>query len=83
MIRSESIDTLALLVEPENAREVDPFNDPEIVRLVAANLEMAVRNLMIANSSPDCLVVTADICSHKLVAAPQADGSISVTVYDE
>ena len=83
MIRSESIDTLAFLVQPENGRAVDPFNDPEIVRLVAANLEMAVRNLMMANSSPECLVLTADICSHKLVAAPKADGSISVIIYDE
>lgn len=82
MIRTESIDELAFLVQPESGREVDPFNDPEIVRLVAANLEMAVRNLVVANSSPECLVLTADICSHKVVAAPTRDGKVQVTVYE-
>jgi len=66
----------------ETGREVDPFTDPEIVRLTAINLEMAVRNLITANAPPKCLVITADICSHKLMALPTADGEVKVLVFE-
>ena len=66
----------------ESGREVDPFTDPEVVRLTACNLEMAVKNLMTANAPPECLVITADICTHKLMAIPTADGEVKVLVFE-
>ena len=66
----------------ETGRLVDPFTDPEVVRLTACNLEMAVRNLMTANAPPECLVITADICTHKLMAIPTADGEVKVLVFE-
>jgi hypothetical protein len=66
----------------EAGREVDSFTDPEVVRLTAINLECAVRNLMMANAPPECLVITADICTHKLMAIPTADGEVKVLVFE-
>ena len=66
----------------ETGRLVDPFTDPEVVRLTACNLEMAVRNLMTANAPPECLVITADISTHKLMAIPTADGEVKVLVFE-
>ncbi len=61
-------------------REVDPYSDSEIVLLVALNLEMAVRNLMTASNPPECCVLTADICTHRLIAMPTEDGNVKVLV---
>ncbi len=83
MIRSGLETSFANIIGPEAGREVDPFNDPEIVRLVALNLELAVRNLVGSATPPECLVLQADICSHRLVAMPTADGDVSVLVFDE
>ncbi|MHA2085811.1 MAG: hypothetical protein ACXABD_18875 [Candidatus Thorarchaeota archaeon] len=45
MINTESIEPIVgNVLTPEEGRAVDPFNDPEMVRLVAVNLELAVRN---------------------------------------
>ena len=66
----------------ETGREVDPFTDPEVVRLTACNLEMAVKNLITANAPPECLVITADIGTYKLMAIPTADGEVKVLVFE-
>ena len=82
MIRTESIDALTgIIPAPEEGREVDPFNDSEQIRLVAMNLELAVKNLVCSNVSPDCLVLTADLCTHRLVAMP-TDNGVRVLVFD-
>lgn len=83
MIRTQKIDPIiGDIITPEHGREVDPFTDPETVRLVAINLELAVRNLISAKAPPECLVITADICTHKLMAVPTADGDVKVLVFD-
>ena len=81
MIRTEGINAFTMLTEDEG-REVDVMNDPEAVRLTALNLELAVKNLIAAKCAPDCLIVTADICSHRLMAMPTADGSVKVLVFE-
>ncbi len=70
------------LVTTDEGRLVDPFEDPEHIRMTALNLELAVKNLLSANVAPDCLVLTADLCTHRLVATPNANGEISVMVYE-
>lgn len=82
MIRSGIETSFTNTLISETSREVDPFTDPESVRLVAINLELAVRNLMNASISPECLVLTADICSHRLVAMPDGNGEVSVFVLE-
>lgn len=83
MIRTHGIEPyLGDIISPDHGREVDPFADPETVRLVAINLELAVRNLITAKAPPECLVITADICTHKLMAVPTADGDVKVLVFD-
>jgi hypothetical protein len=75
------MNAFTLMVEDEG-REVDPITDPEVVRLTALNLELAVKNLIAAKCAPECLVLTADICTHKLMAMPTADGNIKVIVFE-
>lgn len=83
MLRTEKIDTsFGSYISSEEGREVDPFNDSELVRLVALNLELAVRNLLTAANPPECCVLTADICTHRLVAMPDGNGDIIVRVFD-
>ena len=82
MITERINPTLGNIVSTDAGREVDPFTDPEVVRLTACNLEMAVKNLMTANVPPECLVITADICTHKLMAIPTADGEVKVLVFE-
>jgi len=80
---TERIDPiLGNIVSTDAGREVNPFTDPEVVRLTAINLELAVKNLMTANAPPECLVITADICTHKLMAVPTADGEVKVLVFE-
>ena len=80
MIRSGLETSFTSTLISESGRAVDPFTDPEIVRLVAINLELAVRNLMSSNAPPNCLVLTADICTHRLIAMPDGNGDVSVLV---
>jgi hypothetical protein len=84
MIETERIGTTLVdySAMPETGREVDALNDPEIVRLVALNLELAVKNLMSSRTPPECLVLTADICTHRLMALPTADGDVKVLVFE-
>lgn len=84
MIETQRIGTTAMdyLAMPETGREVDALNDPEIVRLVALNLELAVKNLMSSKAPPECLVLTADVCTHRLMALPTADGDVKVLVFE-
>jgi hypothetical protein len=82
MIRSGLETTFANIIAPEEGREVDPFNDPEHVRLVAVNLELAVKNLLRSSAPPECIVLTADICTHRLIAMPTSDGDVSVLVFE-
>ena len=82
MIRSGIETAFTNIVTPQEGREVDPFTDSEIVRLVAINLELAVKNLMKASTSTECLVLTADICTHRLMAMPTPDGDVSVLVFE-
>ncbi|MCK5239339.1 MAG: hypothetical protein KAR33_07330 [Candidatus Thorarchaeota archaeon] len=82
MIRSGLETTFANVIGPETGREVDPFTDSEIIRLVALNLELAVRNLVGSATPPECIVLTADICTHRLVAMPTSDGDVSVLVFE-
>lgn len=83
MIGNATETAFANLIAPESGRAVDPFADPEVVRLTAVNLELAVKNLMTASTPPECIVLTADICSHRLIARPTADGDVSVLVFNE
>jgi hypothetical protein len=83
MIRTQKIEPIfGDFTQPDNGREVDPFTDSETVRLVAINLELAVKNLISANAPPECLVVTADIGTNKLMAIPTADGDVKVLVFE-
>ena len=82
MIRSGIETGFTSTLTSETSREVDPFTDPESVRLVAINLELAVRNLMNSSIAPECLVLTADICSHRLIAMPDDNGEVSVLVIE-
>ena len=82
MIRTQSIEPVYGSDLSDQGREVDPFTDPEVVRLLALNLELAIKNLVSSKSSPECLVLTADICTHKLMAMPTADGDIKVLVFE-
>jgi hypothetical protein len=83
MIRTHGIEPIyGDIITPENGREVDPFTDSETVRLVAINLELAVRNLISAKAPPESLVVTADIGTQKIMAIPTADGDIKVLVFE-
>ncbi len=84
MIETERIGTTAIEYSAmsETGREVDVLNDPEIIRLVALNLELAVKNLMSSKAPPECLVLTADICTHRLMAVPTADGDVKVLVFE-
>ena len=61
---------------------MDPFTDSELIRLTAVNLELAVKNLIASNTPPECPVLTADLCTHKLVAKPTPSGEIEVRVYE-
>ncbi len=82
MIRTQSIEPVyGSDITPDLGREVNP-TDPEVVRLLALNLELAIKNLVRSISSPECLVLTADICTHKLMAMPTADGDIKVLVFE-
>ncbi|MBW2590202.1 MAG: hypothetical protein ACTSV9_09380 [Candidatus Thorarchaeota archaeon] len=82
MIRTQSIEPVyGSDITPDLGREVNP-TDPEVVRLLALNLELAIKNLVRSKSSPECLVLTADICTHKLMAMPTADGDIKVLVFE-
>ncbi|NHI84053.1 MAG: hypothetical protein EAX81_07105 [Candidatus Thorarchaeota archaeon] len=82
MISEKTATAFASAYVPEEGRAVDPFTDPELVRLVALNLELAVRNLISSQTPPDCLVLTADICSHSLVAMPDGNGDVKVLVFE-
>lgn len=64
----------------EQGRTVDPFTDPEMVRLTAINLELAVRNLMQSSCIPNSIVLTADLVTHQLVAVPTSNGDVRVVV---
>ena len=79
LLRTEAIETIPLL---ESGREVDPEIDSELIRLTALNLELAVRNLANSRNPPSCLTISADICTHTIVATPTDDGEIRVLVYD-
>ena len=80
---SERIETeFANAYAPEEGRAVDPFTDSEQLRLVALNLELAVRNLICSQTPPKCLVLTADICTHRLVAMPTENGDVKVLVFE-
>jgi len=83
MIRTQKIEPIFEdFIQPDNGHEVDPITDSETVRLVAINLELAVRNLISANAPPESLVVTANIGTHKLMAIPTADGNVKVLVFE-
>ncbi len=82
MISEKMATTLAEVVTTEEGRAVDPFTDSELIRLTAVNLELAVKNLIASSTPPECLVLTADICTHKIVAKPTASGDVEVLVYE-
>ena len=82
MLRMKEIGTYEDLMSTETGRPVDVYEDPEYIRLTALNLELAAKNLFEAGVSPECLVLSADLCEHKLVAKPNAAGNIEVLVYE-
>lgn len=82
MISEKMATTLAEVVITEEGRTVDPFTDSELIRLTAINLELAVKNLITSSTPPECLVLTADICTHRLVAKPTPTGDVEVLVYE-
>jgi hypothetical protein len=83
MIRTESISPLLTIDTTDTGREIDPISDPEVVRLAALNLELAVRNLVQSRQPPECLVITAELCNHRIMATPTVDGDIKIIVYDK
>ncbi len=83
MIRSECINTTEEMTLSGQGRLVDPYTDPEVIRLTALNLEMAMRNLLSAGCAPDSLVLTADLAMCRLVATPSTDGGVQVRVLAE
>ena len=82
MISEKMATTLAEVVVTEEGRAVNPFTDSELIRLTAVNLELAVKNLIASSTPPECLVLTADICTHKIVAKPTPSGDVEVLVYE-
>ncbi|MBD3408020.1 MAG: hypothetical protein GF411_18010 [Candidatus Lokiarchaeota archaeon] len=83
MIRSDlALNPIINADMQENGREVDIYNDPKVVRLVALNLELAVKNLMASHNPPECLVLTAEICTHRLFAMPTKNGDVKVIVFE-
>ncbi|MHA2355582.1 MAG: hypothetical protein ACXADC_10440 [Candidatus Thorarchaeota archaeon] len=82
MISEKMATTLAEVVVTEKGRAVDPFTDSELIRLTAVNLELAVKNLIASSTPPECLVLTADICTHRIVAKPTSSGDVEVLVYE-
>lgn len=82
MISEKVATTFADVVNPEEGREVDPFVDPQLVRLVAVNLELAVRNLIGSNTPPECLTLSADIGTHRIVAMPTENGDVRVLLFE-
>ncbi|MFW9965917.1 MAG: hypothetical protein ACFFEA_02060 [Candidatus Thorarchaeota archaeon] len=82
MISEKMATTLAEVVATEEGRAVDPFTDSELIRLTAVNIELAVKNLIASSTPPECLVLTADICTHRLVAKPTPSGDVEVLVYE-
>jgi hypothetical protein len=83
MIRTESINPLLPVDITDTGREVDPVVDSEMIRLTALNLELAVRNLVQSREPPECLVITAELCNHRIMATPTADGDIKVIVFEK
>jgi hypothetical protein len=82
MISEKMATTLAEVVVTEEGRAVDPFTDSELIRLTAVNLELAVKNLIASSTPPECIVITADLCTHRLVAKPTPSGEIEVRVFE-
>ena len=83
MIRSQSINTTENPTITGQGRVVDPYTDPEVIRLAALNLELALRNLVNAGCPTEHLVLTADLAVCRLVATPQSDGGVQVLVLGE
>ncbi|MHA1770617.1 MAG: hypothetical protein ACTSYL_09565 [Candidatus Thorarchaeota archaeon] len=81
MIRSTIANAMQTVPSTEQGRTVDPFTDPEMVRLAAINLELAVRNLMQSSCIPNSIILTADLVTHQLVAAPTSNGEVRVVVF--
>ena len=83
MIRVENIKNVHNnLITLEEGREIDPLEDPEMVRLVAVNLELAVKNLIDSKAPLECLTLSANICTHRVTAIPTADGGVKVLVFE-
>ncbi len=74
--------TTILDVKIEQGRELDLFNDPEHVRLIGLNLELAIKNLRSSRRPPEKLVLTADICTHRIVAFTDDDGEVRIVIYE-
>lgn len=83
MLRTQDLNPLMAAETLDTGREVDPVNDPEEVRLTAMNIELAVKNLVQSNHSPECLVITAELCEYTLQAMPSDDGEIQVMVFEK
>ncbi|MFW9801927.1 MAG: hypothetical protein ACFFFC_04715 [Candidatus Thorarchaeota archaeon] len=82
MISEKMATTLAEVVVTEEGRAVNPFTDSELIRLTAINLELAVKNLIASSTPPECIVITAELCTHRLVAKPTPSGEIEVRVFE-
>ncbi|MFQ5833967.1 MAG: hypothetical protein ACE5H4_14775 [Candidatus Thorarchaeota archaeon] len=82
MISEKAATAFIDVVNSEEGREVDPFVDSQLVRLVAVNLELAVRNLIESNTPPECLTLCADIGTCRLVAMPTRSGDVRVLVFE-
>ena len=83
MLRTQDVNPLLAADTLDVGREVDPFNDPEIVRLTALNIELAAKNLVQSKYPPRCLVITAELCEYTLQARPTDDGEIKVLLYEK
>jgi hypothetical protein len=83
VLRTQDLNPLLAAETLDVGREVDPFNDPEVVRLTAMNIELAVKNLIQSKNAPDCLVITAELCGYSLQAMPTEGGEIKVLVFEK
>ncbi len=63
-----------------HGRNLDPLKDPELVRLVGLNLELAIKNLISSGKPPENMVITADICTHRIVVFADPNGQVRVVV---
>ncbi len=82
MIGARDANSALSSIAPQDiGRPVDPMTDSEDIRLIAVNLELAMRNLLSATALPTDIVLTADLRTCRVMAMPTEDGEVQVRVF--